>query len=131
MRGSSYTVPLTLPDAIENRNALAKVCLLRLFVFWLCFWLIVKEIYAALFEWLVTKLNEKLLVTQNPDLRFIGVLDIYGFEVFKTNRYPESLLVVEVVLSPIVWSNFVLTTLMKNFINNSMSTCSRLSKKST
>jgi hypothetical protein len=27
VRGSSYTVPLSYSDAIENRNALAKVCI--------------------------------------------------------------------------------------------------------
>ncbi|KAJ4820451.1 myosin [Rhynchospora pubera] len=45
-----------------------------------------KTVYARLFDWLVENINKS--IGQDPDCRFqIGVLDIYGFECFKNNRY--------------------------------------------
>jgi hypothetical protein len=61
-RGTTYKVQMTEEQAIENRDALAK------------------SIYYNLFDWLVRKLNKQLSGTL-PEERFIGVLDIYGFEV--------------------------------------------------
>lgn len=52
-------------QAVANRDALSKA------------------IYAKLFDWLVIRLNQAL-VSKQPDLN-IGVLDIYGFEVFDVN----------------------------------------------
>nr|GMC73655.1 myosin-6-like isoform X1 [Ipomoea batatas] len=44
-----------------------------------------KTVYSKLFDWLVEKINNS--IGQDPDSRLlIGVLDIYGFESFKTNR---------------------------------------------
>ncbi|KAA3468901.1 myosin-16 [Gossypium australe] len=44
-----------------------------------------KTIYARLFDWLVKKIN--VSIGQDPDSKcLIGVLDIYGFESFKTSR---------------------------------------------
>jgi myosin-5 len=41
--------------------------------------------YSRLFDWLVEKINTS--IGQDPDSKYlIGVLDIYGFESFKTNR---------------------------------------------
>ncbi|KAL5560832.1 hypothetical protein UlMin_037043, partial [Ulmus minor] len=56
------------PDAATvSRDALAKI------------------VYSRLFDWLVNKINNS--IGQDPDSKYlIGVLDIYGFESFKTNR---------------------------------------------
>ncbi|MFS8005885.1 putative myosin ATPase [Helianthus anomalus] len=44
-----------------------------------------KIVYLQLFDWLVSKINNT--IGQDSDSKFfIGVLDIYGFESFKTNR---------------------------------------------
>jgi myosin-5 len=44
-----------------------------------------KFVYSRLFDWIVNKINNS--IGQDPDSKdMIGVLDIYGFESFKTNR---------------------------------------------
>nr|GMC71371.1 myosin heavy chain [Ipomoea batatas] len=44
-----------------------------------------KTVYSKLFDWIVEKINNS--IGQDPDSQLlIGVLDIYGFESFKTNR---------------------------------------------
>jgi myosin-1 len=68
-RGSSYRVPLNYVQATATRDALAK------------------GVYSRLFDWIVARLN-KALIAQKPDL-WIGVLDIYGFEVFDKNSFEQ------------------------------------------
>ncbi|KAL8039440.1 hypothetical protein ABFX02_10G037200 [Erythranthe guttata] len=47
-----------------------------------------KIVYSRLFDWLVNKINRS--IGQDPDSKFlIGVLDIYGFESFKTNSFEQ------------------------------------------
>ncbi|XP_057964202.1 myosin-9 [Malania oleifera] len=47
-----------------------------------------KTIYSRLFDWLVDKIN--VSIGQDPDSKsLIGVLDIYGFESFKTNSFEQ------------------------------------------
>jgi len=43
-----------------------------------------KEIYDRLFTWLVNRINRSIKVTQQKVMKckVMGVLDIYGFEVF-------------------------------------------------
>nr|CAD1830833.1 unnamed protein product [Ananas comosus var. bracteatus] len=56
--------------AVLSRDALAKI------------------VYSRLFDWLVTKINNS--IGQDPDSKcLIGVLDIYGFESFKTNSFEQ------------------------------------------
>ncbi|WJX40431.1 Myosin-6 [Trifolium repens] len=47
-----------------------------------------KIVYSRLFDWLVDKINNS--IGQDPDSKsLIGVLDIYGFESFKTNSFEQ------------------------------------------
>ncbi|KAL8137294.1 hypothetical protein V2J09_003295 [Rumex salicifolius] len=47
-----------------------------------------KTIYSRLFDWLVEKINSS--IGQDPNSKcLIGVLDIYGFESFKTNSFEQ------------------------------------------
>ncbi|CAN1278925.1 XI-2 [Linum perenne] len=56
--------------ATLNRDALAKI------------------VYSRLFDWLVNKINNT--IGQDPNSKsLIGVLDIYGFESFKTNSFEQ------------------------------------------
>ncbi|CAJ0929704.1 unnamed protein product, partial [Mesorhabditis belari] len=67
--------PLTREESLRNRDALAKM------------------LYSNLFNWVVAKVNvslarkEKLKKRQNE--KFIGVLDIYGFETFQVNSFEQ------------------------------------------
>lgn len=67
-RGDVVTSPLTGDLAQFARDALAKA------------------IYDRLFTWLVSKLNNSLQPIERSVNPVIGILDIYGFEVFKKNR---------------------------------------------
>ncbi|XP_070536020.1 unconventional myosin-Va-like isoform X2 [Ptychodera flava] len=62
--------PLTKPQAFHSRDAL------------------VKHIYAQIFDWIVDKINFALHTTQKEN-SFIGVLDIYGFEMFDWNSFEQ------------------------------------------
>ncbi|KAM3708426.1 hypothetical protein ACB098_02G097000 [Castanea mollissima] len=47
-----------------------------------------KTVYSRLFDWLVNKINNS--IGQDPhSKKLIGVLDIYGFESFKTNSFEQ------------------------------------------
>ncbi|RVW53510.1 Myosin-9 [Vitis vinifera] len=62
--------PHALEDALFSRDGLAKT------------------IYSRLFDWLVNKIN--FSIGQDPNSKStIGVLDIYGFESFKTNSFEQ------------------------------------------
>lgn len=64
------TKPMTVVQAMFARDALAK------------------HIYARLFDWIVTRINKALSFKDKVN-RFIGVLDIYGFETFETNSFEQ------------------------------------------
>lgn len=61
-RSSVYNVPLNTDQAAYTRNALAK------------------SLYSRMFDWIVEAVN-KVLVKPNTAVS-LGVLDIYGFEIF-------------------------------------------------
>ncbi|KAK4408185.1 Myosin-6 [Sesamum angolense] len=66
-RDETITKELDPEAAVGSRDALAKI------------------VYSRLFDWLVDKINSS--IGQDPNSKcLIGVLDIYGFESFKTNR---------------------------------------------
>nr|KAJ0228604.1 hypothetical protein LSAT_V11C100029560 [Lactuca sativa] len=69
-RGESITKSLDPNSAALNRDALAKI------------------VYSRLFDWIVSKINNS--IGQDPNSKFlIGVLDIYGFESFKSNSFEQ------------------------------------------
>ena len=72
-RGSTYTIQLNASQCIDARDALAK------------------GLYQASFDWLIAELNESLKGSAVPetDLRFIGFLDIFGFENFQYNTFEQ------------------------------------------
>ncbi|CAG8616843.1 14409_t:CDS:10 [Funneliformis mosseae] len=69
-RGSVYEVPLNPIQASAVRDALAKA------------------IYNNLFEWIVERVNQALR-SRSQSSFVIGVLDIYGFEIFEENSFEQ------------------------------------------
>ncbi|XP_031397303.1 myosin-6-like isoform X3 [Punica granatum] len=69
-RDEAITKWLNPEAAAVNRDALAKI------------------VYSRLFDWIVERINSS--IGQDPHSKFIiGVLDIYGFESFKTNSFEQ------------------------------------------
>lgn len=69
-RGSVYHVPLNIVQATAVKDALAKA------------------IYNNLFEWIVDRVNVSLQAYPGAD-KSIGILDIYGFEIFDHNSFEQ------------------------------------------
>jgi myosin-5 len=67
-RSEKIVTALTAAQAIVVRDSVAKF------------------IYACLFDWLVSIVNESLAKNAADSVSFIGVLDIYGFEHFSTSH---------------------------------------------
>ncbi|XP_071452238.1 unconventional myosin-Va isoform X1 [Hetaerina americana] len=65
-----FTKPMTAEQAQAARDALAK------------------HVYACLFNWIVQVVNKTLESTIKTH-KFIGVLDIYGFETFEINSFEQ------------------------------------------
>ncbi|KAM3874507.1 unconventional myosin-Ih-like [Diretmus argenteus] len=63
--------PFTVEHAVYARDALAKA------------------IYGRTFNWLVNKINESLANKDSSRKTVIGLLDIYGFEVFNVNSFEQ------------------------------------------
>jgi myosin heavy subunit len=76
-RGETFDVPYNPLQATVARDAIAR------------------SIYARLFDWLVSCVNNALAAvhaessTDDQALREINVLDIYGFEVFDVNGFEQ------------------------------------------
>ncbi|XP_074661653.1 unconventional myosin-Va-like [Tubulanus polymorphus] len=66
----TLTKPLNLAETINSRDALAK------------------HIYARVFNWIVAQINKSLRSSVKSE-KFIGVLDIYGFETFEINSFEQ------------------------------------------
>ncbi|CAN7105105.1 myosin-3 [Brassica rapa] len=71
VRNETFVQKLTLSQAIDARDALAK------------------SIYASLFDWLVEQINKSLAVGKRRTGRSISILDIYGFESFNKNSFEQ------------------------------------------
>ncbi|KAJ2125795.1 class II myosin [Coemansia sp. RSA 1822] len=69
-RGSVYDVPLNIAQAESARNGLAKA------------------IYDRLFDWIVMRVNQAMQARGEAQY-IIGVLDIYGFEIFDHNSFEQ------------------------------------------
>jgi len=70
-RGSVINIPLDMNQAVFTRDALAKA------------------IYERLFQWLVEKINDRLACKTPGSKLVMGVLDIYGFEIFENNSFEQ------------------------------------------
>ena len=65
------TKPLSKSEAIHARDALAKA------------------IYSRLFSWLIERLNKSIEARATSKKVSMGVLDIYGFEIFRDNSFEQ------------------------------------------
>jgi len=70
-RQSVINVPLDAFQAVFTRDALAKA------------------IYERLFNWIVIHINERLVCRIPGPKLVVGVLDIYGFEIFENNSFEQ------------------------------------------
>lgn len=61
----------TVAGAVYARNALCKA------------------IYSRMFTWLVARINDSIKVKTGQKTKVMGVLDIYGFEVFQSNSFEQ------------------------------------------
>ncbi|XP_034083135.1 unconventional myosin-Ib isoform X7 [Gymnodraco acuticeps] len=48
-----------------------------------------KNLYSRLFSWLVTRINESIKAAPKSRHKVMGVLDIYGFEIFEENSFEQ------------------------------------------
>ncbi len=69
-RGSVYEVPLNPAQALSVRDALSKA------------------IYNNMFDWIVDRINISMKA-RSASANVIGVLDIYGFEIFENNSFEQ------------------------------------------
>uniref|UniRef100_A0A8C7GK64 Myosin Ic, paralog a n=1 Tax=Oncorhynchus kisutch TaxID=8019 RepID=A0A8C7GK64_ONCKI len=74
-KGEEMISPLSFEQAVAARDALAKA------------------VYGRAFTWLVVKINQSLLASETISFfgssSVIGLLDIYGFEVFQHNSFEQ------------------------------------------
>jgi myosin-15 len=68
-RGERFRTPLNIERALDTRDALAKA------------------LYSKLFSWLVQRVNS--IIDRQKKVTSIAVLDIFGFEDFKTNSFEQ------------------------------------------
>ncbi|KYQ89843.1 myosin IB [Tieghemostelium lacteum] len=70
-RSSTYNVPQNVEQANGARDALART------------------IYDRMFTWLVDRVNQALEYYKSPYKNVIGILDIFGFEIFQKNGFEQ------------------------------------------
>ncbi|NXR72766.1 MYO1A protein, partial [Pycnonotus jocosus] len=70
-RDETVLTSLTVPQGYYGRDALAK------------------NIYSRLFDWLVKRINTSIQVKSDKQRKVMGVLDIYGFEIFQDNGFEQ------------------------------------------
>ena len=69
--GKETSSPLKKEAAIKNKDSMCQT------------------IYSKLFDWIVLTINKKLRPNDDKKFSSIGVLDIFGFEIFKTNYFEQ------------------------------------------
>ncbi|KAF1555767.1 Unconventional myosin-Ia, partial [Eudyptula minor] len=69
-RDETVLTTLSVPQGYYGRDALAK------------------NIYSRLFDWLVNRINTSIQVKPGKQRKVMGVLDIYGFEIFQASAGP-------------------------------------------
>lgn len=70
--GTTTNIPLNVTKSTDSRDSLAK------------------HLYGGLFEWLVARINKSLAEGKpKGTIRTIGVLDIFGFELFVNNSFEQ------------------------------------------
>ena len=69
-RNSSYEVNLNAKQGAVARDSLAKT------------------VYERLFSWLIARTN-RILSSRQPASAFVGILDIFGFEIFELNSFEQ------------------------------------------
>jgi myosin-5 len=67
----TYEKVMNREEAITNRDAM------------------VKALYSVLFNWLVGRINQTLYRGEDEDKRWIGLLDVFGFEAFESNSFEQ------------------------------------------
>ncbi|NXC77995.1 MYO1A protein, partial [Anhinga anhinga] len=70
-RDETVLTTLSVPQGYYGRDALAK------------------NIYSRLFDWLVNRINTSIQVKPGKKRKVMGVLDIYGFEIFQDNGFEQ------------------------------------------
>ncbi|NXS69182.1 MYO1A protein, partial [Pandion haliaetus] len=70
-RDEMVLTTLSVPQGYYGRDALAK------------------NIYSRLFDWLVNRINISIQVKPGKQRKVMGVLDIYGFEIFQDNSFEQ------------------------------------------
>ncbi|XP_049674555.1 unconventional myosin-Ia [Accipiter gentilis] len=70
-RDETVLTTLSVPQGYYGRDALAK------------------NIYSRLFDWLVNRINASIQVKPGKQRKVMGVLDIYGFEIFQDNSFEQ------------------------------------------
>lgn len=70
-RVSTYEVPQKAVEAIYSRDALAKA------------------LYSRLFDYIISRVNQSLGWVTQGELSILGILDIYGFEIFDNNGFEQ------------------------------------------
>ena len=72
VRAETIISPLNEEQSINARDALAKAT------------------YGAIFDWIMAKVNESMKIpVRNTMTPFIGILDIFGFEIFEENSFEQ------------------------------------------
>ncbi|KAI9142865.1 hypothetical protein BKA69DRAFT_219046 [Paraphysoderma sedebokerense] len=69
-RGETFVTPLSVLQASDSRDAMAKA------------------LYSRMFDWIVGQINSVTCSTL-ADMVFVGILDIFGFEDFKVNSFEQ------------------------------------------